>query len=121
VCVNSKAYPTNTCILEREYHLHPAIHPMTLSHADRNKPQGIAMLHLIVRLACRGTVTLLHFADDQGGEFSPHPHLALRILFVDALSYQPFNRTGNVDGRLRVLPDHGIEILPAQQMLSSLD
>jgi hypothetical protein len=25
---------------------------MTLSHADRNKPQGIAILHLIVRLAC---------------------------------------------------------------------
>jgi hypothetical protein len=24
MCVNSKAYPTNTCILEREHHLRPA-------------------------------------------------------------------------------------------------
>jgi hypothetical protein len=73
VCANSKAYPANTCILEREHHLHLAYPSYDAQPRGQEQTSGIAMLHLTVRLACRGTVTLFHFVEDQGGEFSPHP------------------------------------------------
>jgi hypothetical protein len=46
VCLNSKAYPANTCILEREHHLRPGTKLVVEHHGHSGSYSALAGLLL---------------------------------------------------------------------------